>query len=652
MIIWGGSKYEDGYANYLNTGGRYNPLTDSWIPTSTNVNALSARSEHTAVWTGTEMIIWGGWDINVGYCSTGARFNPSMDSWIPTSTAINVPSKRYAHAAAWTGTEMIIWGGFDGKSWPNLGGRYNPSTDSWIPTNIGANVPQGRCMPSSVWTGREMIIWGGVTEVFNYLNTGGRYNPSTDSWAPTSMGTGVPSARGRHTAVWTGMEMIIWGGYDDSDDLNTGGRYDPSSDSWASISTGNNAPSAREYHTAIWTGTEMIIWGGQTSGSDWWNLLNTGGRYNPFSDSWIPISIGANVPSARAGHSAIWTGAEMIVWGGTDYHGSHFNTGGKYFPSTDSWFSTPIGASTPVGRYEHTAVWTGKEMVIWGGGTFASDGWTAFNTGGRFDPTIDLWSPTSIGSNVPLSRYFHSAVWSGMEMIVWGGIRDDGFTYLNSGGRYNPSTDSWMATSTGDNVPSMRRGNAAVWTGTEMIIWGGQLSGSAHYSNTGGRYNPLSDSWLPTSTNGYVPSGRFYPTAVWTGLEMVIWGGNSDSNPYYLNSGGRYNPLSNSWVSTSTEGNVPSGRAVATAIWTGSDMIIWGGNYYTKVLNTGALYSPKTDSWVPTSSGTGVASARSGHSAVWTGNVMIVWGGDGLCRLASGGIYRPYSSHNRPVERP
>src|SRR5262245_14154693 len=32
-----------------------------------------------------------------------------------------------------------------------------------------------------------------------------------DTWAPTSL-TNAPSARGGHTAVWTGSEMIVWGG--------------------------------------------------------------------------------------------------------------------------------------------------------------------------------------------------------------------------------------------------------------------------------------------------------------------------------------------------------------------------------------------------------------------------------------------------------
>src|SRR5262245_40334051 len=77
----------------------------------------------------------------------------------------------------------------------------------------------------------------------------------TEVWTATSR-TNAPTARELHTAVWTGSEMIIWGGF-----ANTGGRYDPSTDSWTATST-TNAPTGRFGHTAVWTGNEMIVWGG------------------------------------------------------------------------------------------------------------------------------------------------------------------------------------------------------------------------------------------------------------------------------------------------------------------------------------------------------------------------------------------------------
>ena len=96
--------------------------------------------------------------------------------------------------------------------------------------------------------------------VANYLNTGGKYNPGTNSWTAAST-THAPTARDTHGAVWTGSEMIVWGGAGASGYLNTGGRYDAITNVWTETNTAN-APSARTVHDPVWTGSEMIVWGG------------------------------------------------------------------------------------------------------------------------------------------------------------------------------------------------------------------------------------------------------------------------------------------------------------------------------------------------------------------------------------------------------
>jgi hypothetical protein len=67
------------------------------------------------------------------------------------------------------------------------------------------------------------MVWGGNGN-WSDFDTGGRYNPSADSWTATST-TDAPTGRSEHTAVWSGSEMIIWGGTDGVRYLNTGGRY-------------------------------------------------------------------------------------------------------------------------------------------------------------------------------------------------------------------------------------------------------------------------------------------------------------------------------------------------------------------------------------------------------------------------------------------
>jgi len=585
MIVWGGDS---------NTGGRYNPSTDTWTPTSTGPGVPSARRDHTAVWTGTEMIVWGG--SVPGLSSTGGRYNPSTDTWTPTSTGPDLPAARRYHTAVWTGHEMIVWGGDANPFLFSQGGRYDPSTDTWAALSLGVNFSRER--HTAVWTGREMIVWGGVGSTFqNPMDSGGRYDPSTDTWATTSTSTGAPSARVAHEAVWTGREMIVWGGFGSgSIAVGSGARYDPSTDTWVATSTSSGVPWARGSHTAIWTGTEMIVWGG----FDGRQLVGTGGRYDPSTDTWVATAMGAGVPSARFGHQAVWTGSEMVVWGG----GS--STGGRYDPATDSWaaMSTAAGVSsggTTVwtgremivwgatgGRYDPatdtwaamstgpgvssqgTAVWTGREMIVWGG---FGPGGSGSNTGARYDPETDTWVTTSTAAGVPSARLFHTAVWTGSEMIVWGGIANIFSSFrLNTGGRYDPAADSWLPTSTGAGVPWARQEHTALWTGTEMIVWGGNAFA---LSIAGGRYDPVTDTWVPTSTGPGVPSERLYHTAVWTGREMIIWGGRGSD---YLDTGGRYDPASDTWVVTSTGTGVPSARRHHSAVWTGREMIVWGGD--------------------------------------------------------------------------
>jgi N-acetylneuraminic acid mutarotase len=55
-----------------------------------------------------------------------------------------------------------------------------------------------------------MFVWGGKLGN-SYLGTGARYNPSNDAWSPLSI-SGAPSPRGNSTAVWTGNEVLVFGG--------------------------------------------------------------------------------------------------------------------------------------------------------------------------------------------------------------------------------------------------------------------------------------------------------------------------------------------------------------------------------------------------------------------------------------------------------
>ena len=407
-------------------------------------------------------------EIKESYCGN--------DEWYPTSTSSPVPGPRYEHTAIWTGVEMIIYGGTAGvTNVLGTGGKYKPETDTWTSMSAGPAVSAH----SAIWTGNEMITFGGY---YFYIDTnchiqcapnqvdcsdyhesasGSRYNPLTNSWV--SLGTTNCGKRSHHKAVWTGSKMLLWGGkyswqgacYDAmccpglcgtycGDDaplmygsVNTGCRYDPISNSWTSFTGG---PSARSNFSMVWTGSKAIIWGGKNettaclcSGCNPPNecgclngpqcILNTqyfndGGSIDPVMNAWSGITV-AYAPSARSNHTAVWTGNEMIVWGGRNTT-TTFNDGGKYDPSTDSWSATSL-TNSPEPKVDHTAIWTGARMIVWGGN---------LNTGGRYDPEADSWLPTST-FDAPTSRSKHTAVWTGEDMLVWGGNQ-----LTNTGGDY------------------------------------------------------------------------------------------------------------------------------------------------------------------------------------------------------------------------
>ncbi|HEU5179236.1 MAG TPA: Calx-beta domain-containing protein [Candidatus Polarisedimenticolia bacterium] len=613
MIVWGG-QYPLNILTNVNTGGRYDPATDTWTPVSP-IKAPANRYGHTAIWTGDRMVVWGGFEVGNGPTNTGGRYDPATDTWATVSTT-NAPPARRAHTAVWTGGVMIVWGGLDDDLVASTtGGRYNPATNSWTPVST-LNAPSA-IGHTAVWTGTQMIVWGGTASP-----VGGRYNLQTDTWTPTTSDVSALSNRTSHSAVWTGSRMVVWGGNGD-DITDTGGLYDPVADSWTPTNT-LNEPLLRYGHTAEWTGSEMLVWGGFASGT---GFLNTGGRFNPVTNTWSALS-SSNAPLGRVGHTAVWTGSRMIVWGGNDSQG-YFQTGGRYNPASNSWTPTSTADALPI-RNSHTAIWTGTKMIVWGG----LDVSVPLKTGGWFDPVTAQWTPLST-TNAPAARYAHTAVWTGREMIVWGG-QSSASTVLGTGGRYNPLTDTWTTTST-TGAPQARAFHTAAWTGREMVVWGGSVLPLA-YPSSGARYDPVKDQWTPTSQTN-APAGRADHTAVWSGSVMIVWGGRNSNGA--LQTGARYNPSLDLWTATSMAGAPPASYE-HTAIWTGSKMIVWGGsNNPATAFNTGGRYDPLTDSWQLTST-TNAPTGRADHTALWTGSVMLVWGGfDGAANTNTGGRYDP-----------
>lgn len=345
-------------------------------------------------------------------------------AWVSGPTT-DAPSPRYGHSAVWTGQELLVWGGSPGTGlYSGLGAIYRPDLGRWRAISTDA-APVARSGHTAIWTGQEMIVWGGFA-AGGFLQSGARLQPATQIWSPVAA-TGAPSGRDGHGAIWTGSRMLIWGGRNADGALADGFIYSPISDQWTGITLAG-APTARFGATIVWTGTRAVIWGGEGSSG----AVDSGARLTFSSDTtpseWQSISA-ANAPSARSEHTAVWTGQRMMVWGG-QRSGTLLGDGAIYDPAANTWESLP-GTGAPAARRGHSAVWTGQEMVILGGET----AFGAAASGSAFNPATGKWRSLSTSGN-PQARSAATAAWSGSELLVFGGRT--GAQLIGSFERLNP----------------------------------------------------------------------------------------------------------------------------------------------------------------------------------------------------------------------
>lgn len=274
----------------------YDPSTDSWrFPNMEN--APAPWRYFSVVWTGNKLVIWGGLRLDGRFVQSdqGGIYDPASDSWTETSRQ-DAPQPMSAHSAVWTGSKMIVWGSTGG-------GVFDPETNAWSSiSRLGA--PLGREGHTAVWTGSKMIVWGGqASRCIGILSKDGRtrarcrvfdnggiYDLSTDQWARLDPGENSPSRRTEHRAVWTGNKMIVWGGYYAGTALvqhmypnvilsarrylPTGGSYDPETNTWqpTTIVLAPRAPQQLGFQRSmpinqtdgfsmLWTGKDIYVWG-------------------------------------------------------------------------------------------------------------------------------------------------------------------------------------------------------------------------------------------------------------------------------------------------------------------------------------------------------------------------------------------------------
>ena len=359
----------------------------------------------------------------VGAACGDASVSPSAtNAWQRLPQSPIAPEFSSA-TSVWTGKEMLGFGTYRGVS---VAAAYNPARRTW--RRLPDAGPAGTFPPyRSVWTGKEMLILGqGFRKAFN---------PRSNTWRQLPDSPLLEIHEGHGLVAWTGREMIGWGGGCCGDAFSDGVAYNPVTNTWRALPRGPLAGS--QAPIGVWTGKELLVLVGNTDpdGKPWPARFARAAAYDPRTNSWHRI---APLPASRNGANAVWDGRELLVLGGTGSRGDGApraaKTGFAYNPRTNTWRTLP---RLPEGRIGSVAVWTGHDVLLWGGQT-KPDG-VQLTSGLAFDPRLGRWSSVP---KAPLSRRVGAtAVWTGSQLIVWGGgTGRPPYGGYASGAAYSPAT--------------------------------------------------------------------------------------------------------------------------------------------------------------------------------------------------------------------
>lgn len=340
-----------------------------------------------------------------------------------------------------------------------------------------------------------------------------------------TMSAGPLAGRAAHSAVWTGSQMLIWGGRNTAGTAlyGDGARYDLATDTWSPMAPPPTGFAARSNHGTAWTGSKMVVWGG--SGST--GSLADGAIYDPSKDSWKLMR--ASPLTARFPNAAYaTTTGDVLLWGNASIDGT-VGDGAAYTPVTDAWTAMP---SFPLAaRNAPVFQWTGTQLMVWGGGTPT----TTLSDGARYNPVSGSWTKLDSPPLGFMSRVFPGQCTVNGGLIFVGGISPAGPTYLADGLYFDAAGAVQVVAPIPSSVLSIpARDLMQAWCDGADRCWfwsGGQLDmftgTSASVLPGGASYSLSSKTWSSMTLIGE-PVARAYGSAVWTGKSAIVWGG---SNP-------------------------------------------------------------------------------------------------------------------------
>lgn len=254
--------------------------------------------------------------------------------------------------------------------------------------------------------------------------------------------------------------------------------------------------------------------------------------------------------------------------------------------------------------------------------TAASDGTFAYAIGGhrggpsgyvsdivRFDPAT---GEARVVANMNSGRYCAAAAWTGQHVYILGGYTQGG-SMTSDVIRFTPGTNT-VTLLTG-RLPTARTCAAAVWDGQNVYLFGGDDPNG--FASTVVRFSPASETGAIV---GSAPGGGGQGvSAVYDGRHAYLFGKCCIGNQIV-----KYDLGANAGSVLNV--GFPSGRAYTSAVWTGREALVIGGQTTGPVTDEIVRFDPAT--LKVTVSEARLPSPRMSTSAAWTGREVVVFGGE------------------------
>jgi hypothetical protein len=367
-------------------------------------------------------------------------------------------------------------------------------------------------------------------------------------------------SRNQTASVWTGRDMLLWPCTGDCFAL------DPEKNTWRTVAT--HPRPGRILENAL-----LRLPDGSILAVYWVARGKTAlcfDRFRPDSGQWEPLGAiqredfkdqdgkpyenlettfdGKEVgyfPLEIIGMTALADGAIVFV---ASNHNEPEVRGFRVMP--DGSIKSISRKNAPIESYgrDDTAIYSANGKVLYFGYTNIT-----FNSWAVWDKKTDTWSKPEECNR----RYAFGHCQAGEEVYVFGGAESSAFGWIKRDGAIFSFKDNRWRPMPMDNGPHGRRDFSMCWTGKMILVWGGnnhagdvveeREKGAANVPwNTVMAFNPTTKKWqaMPNDT---APKARSDCVTIWTGKEMIVWGGHTPFESGFYSDGYAYNPRLNRW---------------------------------------------------------------------------------------------------------